>query len=673
MATKNRILGLFIGVDRYLHVSDLGGCVKDIQKVMSFLASQNHFGLQMEAKTLFNEEATKDNIVKTFHEFLLPQAGPNDFVLIYFSGHGAQEKADPVWGKEEADLGLEGIACHDTGFTPDAATLLGDKEWRFMISQLAERDCEILTVFDCCHSGDATRSNLVPRRLTGALPMRRWDQFIFGSQISPQDISSVGWSNLVPEGRHIQLAACADMELAYENQFGGVFTHHLLKVLEESNGQVSYFDLQSRVKFAIKGMEGGTTQTPQAHAAYGYERDLFRYFMGEDSGSSLTYGNIAYNVARKQWILDRGELHGVIQGKSLEEENLLFIPLRDKSPIVGRIKESSPGFSIIQFEENSEVDPAKTYVGFVGGLFSHELKITAAGHKRTYDAVKQYFKKNEDKLRWQNLIWVDTDVEADYVIREAEVQNVSGEKDHYLQITLPQDERPLAKQMKGLSSETVIETMINDLIVLTKWEFLSRLRNKDEHALPEDAVVISISQRNGTEMVNPGKMLLPADMSTDKFAFNGKAKPFNEISVSLKNNFSHPLYVACVYMGGYRQQETHTVFALKPSILKPEVTRLEPGETAFLLSGDPIPFIMDAYTVQFNWPYQEIGFKVMASMDDFDIQTMEMDGILAPVLPYPDRGLDRPLTFHNPKSAVSNKDWQAWTHWVGLENPYFEQ
>jgi hypothetical protein len=77
--------GLIIGIDEYSgEWPPLKNAVNDARGVAELLSSKYTFKY---IKTLYNREATRDNILKEF-EFLLQKVKENDNVLIYYSGHG---------------------------------------------------------------------------------------------------------------------------------------------------------------------------------------------------------------------------------------------------------------------------------------------------------------------------------------------------------------------------------------------------------------------------------------------------------------------------------------------------------------------------------------------------------------------------------------------------------
>ena len=81
---------LVIAIDAYRHCPPLYNCVKDAHDLMEVLTAK--YGIKTDNITsLFNEEATRDNIYQAFEKLVTEIHSP-DNLLIYFSGHGEYNK-----------------------------------------------------------------------------------------------------------------------------------------------------------------------------------------------------------------------------------------------------------------------------------------------------------------------------------------------------------------------------------------------------------------------------------------------------------------------------------------------------------------------------------------------------------------------------------------------------
>jgi hypothetical protein len=109
-------------------------------------------------------------------------------------------------------------------------------------------------VFDCCHSGSGTRTNISdPTRLARVVdvPARvptELDQRIWHDSLSIRDINTTAGFLQRGMQSHVLLAACGAQELALEDQGRGVFTHALLFLLTRIGAdQIRYRDVLERI------------------------------------------------------------------------------------------------------------------------------------------------------------------------------------------------------------------------------------------------------------------------------------------------------------------------------------------------------------------------------------------------------------------------------------------
>ncbi len=105
---------------------------------------------------LQGKQATLKGIRQTLKQFA-SQVGPNDRVLIYFSGHGSSV---PDQNSDEEDNQDEAWLTYDTQLRDDEngqhlETLLLDDEVEDLLKQIPSKN--ILVALDACHSGTATK------------------------------------------------------------------------------------------------------------------------------------------------------------------------------------------------------------------------------------------------------------------------------------------------------------------------------------------------------------------------------------------------------------------------------------------------------------------------------------------------------------------------------------
>jgi formylglycine-generating enzyme required for sulfatase activity len=86
---------MVVAIDEYEHCPKLSNCVKDAKGFITVMQKQYKLSKD-NTFTLFNEEATRSNVIRTLKE-LRPKIGKKDSLIIYFSGHGEVEDDQGYW------------------------------------------------------------------------------------------------------------------------------------------------------------------------------------------------------------------------------------------------------------------------------------------------------------------------------------------------------------------------------------------------------------------------------------------------------------------------------------------------------------------------------------------------------------------------------------------------
>lgn len=133
--------GLIIGIDEYGgEWPMLKNAVNDAKAVAEILSGKYTFHYM---KTLYNKDATRENILKEF-EILLQRVKPNDNVLIYYSGHGEyiQNMDKGFWVPVDAS-------------TKSISRYISNEDIRSFLNGIHSK--HTLLVTDACFSGDIFR------------------------------------------------------------------------------------------------------------------------------------------------------------------------------------------------------------------------------------------------------------------------------------------------------------------------------------------------------------------------------------------------------------------------------------------------------------------------------------------------------------------------------------
>lgn len=145
---------LLVGINDYINVSGLNGCLNDLVSMTTLLT--NTFGFQQDGiREIKDRDALKPRLLLDL-KWLLSNAQPGDRLVWHYSGHGSQVPDDSASGEEND--GLDEIICladYTLDYTEPNSFLI-DKEIKKLFGNLRP-GVQLVVVFDSCHSGTATR------------------------------------------------------------------------------------------------------------------------------------------------------------------------------------------------------------------------------------------------------------------------------------------------------------------------------------------------------------------------------------------------------------------------------------------------------------------------------------------------------------------------------------
>ncbi len=188
--------------------------MKKVAEVMGFADS--------DIKVLFNSQATYANVHQALTTWVRNGVGPQDRVLIYFSGHGTRVP-DP----ENLGGGVDdALVLHDVervrvqGHATLKNVLIGH-EFGAALAAIPSRD--ILVLVDACHSGSATRDlSLGNRRLgvgSGVMKFFYYEDMPAGVPGTTRALRAASGAE-----NYAALSAARDDEFAVGTERGGLFT-----------------------------------------------------------------------------------------------------------------------------------------------------------------------------------------------------------------------------------------------------------------------------------------------------------------------------------------------------------------------------------------------------------------------------------------------------------------
>ncbi len=647
---KPSLYALLVAINQYNDpIPPLQGCVNDLEKMSNYLEKEhNHFAVNI--KKLVNEEATKEAIVSQFINHL-GQATNGEVAFFYFSGHGTQEDADPVFWSIEEDRKLEALVCFDSYARQGAnvrVNLLADKELRYLIHQIAPNGAHILTVFDCCHSGGNTRNSYITElaevrekrvvirdRLSQAFPMRHWKDFIFSETITYEEAQKQNIGIWLPEGQHIQIAACQNDQSAFEVKGEGVFTRNLLEVLSRCEGDITYYDLQSRIQQYLKHQ---FDQTPKIYVVGDEESALFQGFLHKKPENKPLYGNINYN-ASLGWIMDLGAMHGISQ-----MSNLKVLTLDEQQDFDAKVYEVYPTYCQIMFDDDPpSID--SSYKGYCPLYLSLPLGVFLnIQEERVKDKLLQFISKGNPHLHIMKAAY-----EADFCVQYI---------DEHLYLSRPGTLSVPVTQPRKYTSDSDLLIIQNYLNHLSKFEYIKSLHNPNAYLFRRDPVEANVLRRFHQQEVPvqiiQGELLLDFDQPDHR-------QHGGSIRIVLKNTSDRKLYCALLYLSFY--------FGVSVKLLKEVVVGLEPNREVWALDGAPIGLMLEEEVRKYNYPESISYLKLIVSTMDFQQEVTRFE---MPPLPGPStsatKGFDLGVEAYHPDNI---EDWTTRLITVKIKNPFY--
>jgi hypothetical protein len=173
--------------------------------------------------------------------WLRERARPQDFVIIYFSGHGAQARDR---SGRSPDGRAEAFVTYEAQTKPQTTADDVVWSWEFVSMLNAIPAGTVLTVIDACHSAGLYRS------IEGAVLGAKEKYFELPSDMEVEAPAEAATRSVVPlsSAKGTLLAAARRDQSALEGQMGGLFTLALTRIVADnrSGTMAGAFDLASR-------------------------------------------------------------------------------------------------------------------------------------------------------------------------------------------------------------------------------------------------------------------------------------------------------------------------------------------------------------------------------------------------------------------------------------------
>ncbi len=199
----------------------------------------------------------------------------------------------------------------------------------------------------------------------------------------------------MPQGRHVLMAACRDVEEASEYRAHGepcgAFSHFLLDTLQRTDSTLTYRDLFNAT--AAKTRANVSAQAPQLEAPY--LEDLEQLFLGGLVEPFPPYFTLAY-LPELGWCVNGGALHGVQPPLNNEATQLALFSIEAQPENLHRLEGAIANATVTdvqphlsQITTEAELDTGLTYKAIITYLPVPPLNVVLKGDTERLEILRQ--------------------------------------------------------------------------------------------------------------------------------------------------------------------------------------------------------------------------------------------------------------------------------------------
>ena len=680
--SKPALHAVFVGINKYENLSVqrwLASCHNDANRLRETIEEVykddfSSLNVKMIREDIPEAMPTKETIIKAFREDL-GKANPGDTALFFFAGHGVRERtAVKSFADAELDGNIGGLALHDFASREKKSpgdTVLADKEIRFLLKELADKGTEeqpihIVVIFDCCHSGETSRSlgndsETVRSRQLERAPVgeRSLDEFFFASDPALKSKLEAGGSleEIMPQGDHLMLAACREVDLAWEGGGGnGVFTQALMDILKKNNGDMTYQELHNRILGRMRFVKIGSEfndlrQTPQLYLKTDELSNRYRNFLTNAPKEVPSYGAVELTEVSvindagaremlKEYRLDLGAFHGIPVHPATPVQVSIY-PANDETKVrTAQIKHVFPTHSILDlfgFVPDSNV----SWRGKVNTLALPAIRVSILGDQEGVDLASKAIGDALAGMAQPVVELVEETEDSDYTLRASNGR---------LQIFDSQELARVSYSIYKTPDEKIDQDaplqQLEFLKQIARWHHYRDLDHKGEF-FPEDPrfkhprypvefKAYSYDPQSQTERVIP---LTGNTLNIELTPEN----PTQFVRFELTNRSPNELFVSLVWMTHSFGFLTKGDFRLMHSAQLGLGKMVEPsqgigeGHVQSSRLGQPMPngktymnLRTGAYIHTDNWPGMQDYLKLIVSEAPFEVEALDLQALPAP-------------------------------------------
>jgi pimeloyl-ACP methyl ester carboxylesterase len=606
-----RLLGLVVGIDKYPNPAHrLYGCVNDAKAIAAYVEKSYSAAADVNITTLFDAEATRENILKGLSEFLC-QAERGDTVLFFYAGHGSQQAAPPEMWDVEPDRLNETLVCWDSR-QPEGWDL-ADKELGALLKKIAFKEPKITVILDCCHSGSGTREidfSTLERRVPIDQRVRPKESYLPEAWAlhKPGASRAVSGWDFSAEGRHVLMAACRDNQTAKEYSDGktrhGVFTYFLLDTLR-TNSALTYTEVHKRTLTEVSAHFA--SQVPQLEATS--SADLGLPFLGLAGEERTGVYTVSYESGRG-WLLDAGSIHGIASAGEQETTRLAIFPLSttmvqleklSNALTEARLTEVYPGESLLVPTKPTALKATNTYKAVIVAMPMPAMAVSFEGQQKALDLLREAIATASPAGQ-----------ASQYVVEAGKGGQfrVLAESNQYV-IASPNDDRALVETVAHFNTDSAAR-VVRCLEHIARWFTLCGLKSSPRTLREEDVEMTFMREKGDDRDYPSGEIRLTHTQKGD-----GRARPGVRIKVTNRSN--RTLYCALLNLDAS--------FGINSDFLSSGTQQVDPGQSFFARNGGDTYFFVPPELLAAGCTEVKDVVKLIASTSEFDARLLAQPGL----------------------------------------------
>lgn len=256
-------LALLVGIDDYIAVNHLHGCVNDVRDIRDLLRTTYEFD-DANIIVLTNAQATHANIIAKFRSHLINRAAPGDIVVFHYSGHGSRmpDVSDELEGMDETIVPVDSRQAEIFD--------ISDKELNILLRELETKTKNITVILDSCHSGTGVRADGIRQIPDDTRTPSARPNASRGVRNGASGMKELGLD-------YVLIAAARPKELANESltpegEERGALTYSLTRILRGMSGPLTVRELMEEVSSDV--CAHFPSQHPQAEGL-GIDKEVF--------------------------------------------------------------------------------------------------------------------------------------------------------------------------------------------------------------------------------------------------------------------------------------------------------------------------------------------------------------------------------------------------------------